>query len=174
MFHWYITRLHEPNSIKLLQSGADRTFSIAAPHAWNKLSINIRQSNSISIFKKALEIHLYPIWFCHCFLVSWTAACFFMFVCLFVFFVLDVVALYKCYLYVCMYVCMYVNVTSYQDLKMLEVKELQTFSWTNCMRYWLKSAVLRITSGCCNKCVQSWVGMVGVGVGLCVCVGGGG
>ena len=56
-----ITRLHEPNSIKLLQSGANRTFSIAAPHAWNKLSINIRQSNSLGIFKKALKTHLYPI-----------------------------------------------------------------------------------------------------------------
>ena len=42
-----------------LQAG-DRSFSVSASREWNKLPINIRQSSSISIFKKSVKTHLFP------------------------------------------------------------------------------------------------------------------
>ena len=56
-----ITLLAVPKSIKLLQCPSNRTFSISAPLIWNELSITIRESGSLNIFKKLLKTHLYPV-----------------------------------------------------------------------------------------------------------------
>ena len=49
--------LTEPKS-KLKRYG-DRSFSVIAPHEWNKLPISIRSSKSLDIFKRALKTHLF-------------------------------------------------------------------------------------------------------------------
>ena len=36
-----------------------RAFEYAAPHTWNSLPIHIRQSNDMTIFKKALRTHFF-------------------------------------------------------------------------------------------------------------------
>jgi len=37
----------------------DRAFSIAAPHLWNNLPLNIRTSETLSVFKTKLKTHLF-------------------------------------------------------------------------------------------------------------------
>ena len=51
-------RLSEPNRIKSVGS---RSFSVAGPKEWNKLPRAIRESPSISVFKKKLKTHLFTL-----------------------------------------------------------------------------------------------------------------
>ncbi len=55
------TRLMEPNSVKLLKSASIRTFYHFAPQTWNALTVSIRESDSLSKFKKCVKNYLYPI-----------------------------------------------------------------------------------------------------------------
>ena len=41
----------------------DRTFSSAAPRPWNALPNQIRNSNSVEIFKVRIKTHLFKIYF---------------------------------------------------------------------------------------------------------------
>ena len=50
-------RLVEPSN-KLSTYGL-RAFSVCAPHLWNGIPLEIRQSNSVSVFKKNLMTHLF-------------------------------------------------------------------------------------------------------------------
>ena len=56
-----VTRLQEQNTINWLQTASNRTFSITAPHIWNSLAISIRNSPSLSIFRKSLKHNLFPV-----------------------------------------------------------------------------------------------------------------
>ena len=49
--------LEEPKA-NLVSSG-DRAFSVYAPRLWNKLELNIRQSDSVESFKSKLKSHLF-------------------------------------------------------------------------------------------------------------------
>ena len=40
-----------------------RSFSVAAPHAWNQLPADIRQFSTISTFKRHLKTHLFNVAF---------------------------------------------------------------------------------------------------------------
>ena len=53
------TLLAVPNTIKLLKSAERRTFCYVAPRMWNELPRKIRESNSVSQFKKALKTYLF-------------------------------------------------------------------------------------------------------------------
>ncbi|XP_072030425.1 uncharacterized protein [Amphiura filiformis] len=53
------TRLTEHNTSKLLKSAERGAFYYNAPRMWNRLPINIRESASLAVFKKALKTHLY-------------------------------------------------------------------------------------------------------------------
>ena len=46
-------------SINLLQSAVKRSFTHKAPQIWNTLPTNIRESDSLSSFKKCLKTHLF-------------------------------------------------------------------------------------------------------------------
>ena len=50
-------RLVEP-SYKLSTYGS-RAFSVCTPRLWNGIPLEIRQSNSVSVFKKNLKTHLF-------------------------------------------------------------------------------------------------------------------
>ena len=54
-----ITRLTEHNFSRLLQSAVKRSFTHKAPQIWNTLPTNIRESDSLSSFKKCLKTHLF-------------------------------------------------------------------------------------------------------------------
>ena len=54
-----ITRLTEHNFRRLLQSAVKRSFTHKAPKIWNTLPTNIRESDSLSSFKKCLKTHLF-------------------------------------------------------------------------------------------------------------------
>ena len=41
----------------------DRKFSFSAPMLWNKLPRNVRESNSLDIFKSRLKTHLFNVSF---------------------------------------------------------------------------------------------------------------
>ena len=58
-----VTRLTEHNSYKTLKSSDDRSFVQKAPHIWNTLPTNIRESTSLSTFKKSLKTHLFSCYF---------------------------------------------------------------------------------------------------------------
>ena len=49
-------RLFEPSYT--LSTYDFRAFSVCAPRLWNGIPLEIRQSNSVSIFKKNLKTHL--------------------------------------------------------------------------------------------------------------------
>ena len=51
-------RLVEP-SYKLSTYGFRAVFSVCAPRLWNGIPLEIRQSNSVSVFKKKLKTHLF-------------------------------------------------------------------------------------------------------------------
>ena len=50
-------RLEYPRTHSL---AGDRTFTVTASKEWNKLPAHIRQSTSISVFKKSVKTHLFP------------------------------------------------------------------------------------------------------------------
>ena len=52
-----MSRLVEP-SYKLSTYGF-RAFSVYAPHLWNGIPLEIRQSNSVSVFKKKLKTYFF-------------------------------------------------------------------------------------------------------------------
>ena len=54
-----ITRLTEHNFRRLMQSAIKRSFTHKAPQIWNTLPTNIRESDSLSSFKKCLKTHLF-------------------------------------------------------------------------------------------------------------------
>ena len=53
------TLLAVSNTIKLLKSAERRTFCYGAPRMWNELPRKIRESNSVSQFKRALKTYLF-------------------------------------------------------------------------------------------------------------------
>ena len=53
------TLLAVPNTIKLLKSAEGRSFCYVTPGMWNELPRKIRESNSVSQFKKALKTYLF-------------------------------------------------------------------------------------------------------------------
>ena len=46
-------------SLANLKTYADRAYSVAAPKLWNKLSLDIRRSSSVTVFKTKLNICLF-------------------------------------------------------------------------------------------------------------------
>ncbi len=52
-----ITRLNVPRANKVL---GQKAFSVAGPMIWNNLPIAIRESNTLSAFRKVLKTHLFP------------------------------------------------------------------------------------------------------------------
>ena len=46
-----------------VQNYKNRKFSLAAPKLWNKLPLDIRKSNSLTIFKSQLKTHLFNVYY---------------------------------------------------------------------------------------------------------------
>jgi len=54
------TKLVEHSIIRTLKSADSRSFFYAGPRIWNRLPVSIRESDTLSGFKKALKTYLYP------------------------------------------------------------------------------------------------------------------
>lgn len=54
------TRLAEHSIIGTLKSAESRSFFYTGPRIWNKLPVSMRESDTLSGFKRALKTYLYP------------------------------------------------------------------------------------------------------------------
>ena len=55
---------------------SDRTFTVSASKYWNDLPLTVRQSLSVSAFRKALKTHLFSSLYCKIFLTTCIYNCF--------------------------------------------------------------------------------------------------